>query len=384
MKSFIDRINKKPIWILGLMSGTSLDGLDLALVEWFGDDPSDFDVTNTATIDYDTETRNAIAQCITGTTSDVCSVNFQLGRIWGKQVNQYLNDTELNAEDITCIGSHGQTVWHESGESTLQIGEPAVLSALTGIPVISNFREQDIAWGGTGAPLIPFLDWTLYHSLPGNTVALNIGGIANITCLGHDADSDEVVGWDTGPGNMVMNTLMAIFTDNRLTYDHDGQFARQGRVDDELLELLMEDLYINRTPPKSTGREYYSQDFVRKMFPVSEELTKQRKADIVATACEWTARSIAGNITRFWKPQTEIDRVVVSGGGANNKCLVERLASHLSNPDILPCSEFGIPVDSKEAIGFALLAYAFIKEVPGNFPRVTGARKPVVLGKLTM
>ncbi len=384
MISFFDRINKKPIRILGLMSGTSLDGLDLALVEWAGDDSSDFHVADTATFDYDAATRNTIAQCITGTTSDVCRINYQLGRIWGKRVHEYLRGLEFSPEDITCIGSHGQTVWHESGDSTLQIGEPAVISALTGIPVISNFREQDIALGGTGAPLIPFLDWTLYRSLPGNTVALNIGGIANITCLDPGAKSAEVVGWDTGPGNLVMNTLMALFTENRLTYDPDGQFARRGNIDEVLLESLMNDPFVRQTPPKSTGREYYSEAFVKKVFPITDKITEQRKADILATACEWTARSIAENITRFWKPEKEISRVVVSGGGAHNLCLMERLASHLSNPDILQCSEFGIPVESKEAIGFALLAYAFITGDPGNFPGVTGARESVVLGKLTM
>lgn len=383
MKSLIARLKQRPVRILGMMSGTSLDGLDMAMVEWDSDNLADFNVTEVYTFRYDSAVQKALLRSVTGTTRDVCQTNFQLGRIWGDYIQAYLADRKIQATDITCIGSHGQTLWHESGESTLQIGEPAVLTAMTGLPVISNFREQDIAHGGLGAPLIPFLDWLLYRDLPGNTVALNIGGIANITCLSATMETTTVVGWDTGPGNMVMNTLISLTTAGEQSYDQDGKLASQGDVNEKLLDALMNDEFVTKPPPKSTGREYYSEEFVRNRFDVSPEMDEEQQMDLLATACEWTARSIVYNITHFWKPHREIHRLIVSGGGAYNLSLMERLASHLPNTDILTGDEFGISIDAKEAIGFAVLARAFLSGIPANLPGVTGAQKSVVLGKLT-
>jgi len=383
MNALVNRWTQRPTRILGLMSGTSLDGLDIALIEWDSDDLADFRVADVHTFRYDAALQKDILQTITGTASDVCQANVRLGKIWGDYIRTYLADRDIPAQDIACIGSHGQTIWHESGESTLQIGESAEMSALTGIPVISNFREQDIAHGGIGAPLIPFLDWLLYRDLPGSTVALNIGGIANITCLSESMEATDVIGWDTGPGNMVMNTLASLATAGEQSYDKDGTLARRGTVNERLLQVLMNDEFVTKTPPKSTGREYYSEAFVRNRFDIAPELEEARLADALATACEWTAQSIISNITRFWKPLRGIDRLVISGGGVHNLSLMERLASHLPNTDILTCDEYGIAIDAKEAIGFAVLAMAFISGIPANLPGVTGARKSVVLGKLT-
>ncbi|MEJ2051473.1 MAG: anhydro-N-acetylmuramic acid kinase [Calditrichota bacterium] len=212
-----------PQLIIGLMSGTSLDGLDIALLEWPGVELAGFEVRDTETYDYPSELRREILQSISGMTADVCRINFRLGHLWAEYVNEFLESRSLPPDVVTCIGSHGQTLWHESGKATLQVGEPAVLAAKTGIPVVSNFRENDIAAGGTGAPLIPFLDWLRFRQLPGNTVALNIGGIANITCLSEGMAANEVVGWDTGPGNMVMDTLIRHITNGRVTPDIDGR-----------------------------------------------------------------------------------------------------------------------------------------------------------------
>jgi len=383
MSRLLSRMTDGPGLILGLMSGTSLDGLDLALVEWPGTELAEFRVRETATYDYSPALRKDLFESMTGATSDVCRINFRLGHHWAGSVNDFLAHHSLTPEDITCIGSHGQTLWHESGTATLQVGEPAVLAGETGIPVVSNFRENDIAAGGTGAPLIPYLDWLLYRQLPGNTVALNIGGIANITCVSRDMGAEAVLGWDTGPGNMVMDTLVRYLSGDRERYDHNGDMARRGTVDESLLDALMKDAFVRQAPPKSTGREYYSRDYVSERFALSAEVSPQRGADLLATACEWTAVSIVQNVERFWQPAERIDRVIVSGGGAYNRYLMERLASHMPNVDILTCEDFGIPIETKEAVGFALCAGAFLMETPANLPGVTGASRAVVLGRLT-
>ncbi len=384
MKSVLKRFEQKPVRILGLMSGTSLDGLDIALVRWNSDEISDFTLEAYQTIPYDEELRQKVRASLTGIAEDVCAVNFALGRDWSTKIADFLEQQNLHSENITCIGSHGQTIWHISGDSTLQMGEPAVMATQMGIPVVSNFRENDIAVGGTGAPLIPFLDWLLYRNLPGNTIALNIGGIANITCLTQGCDQAGVVGWDTGPGNMVVDRLVEFLSSYEFSFDKNGEMAFDGVVNDELLARLMRDEYVNDPPPKSTGREYYSDEYIRSQFPLIENLSEPQKNSLVATASEWTVRAIVENVRRFWKSPDDIDRVIVGGGGVHNRYFMERLASHFSNADILSCVDYGIPVDAKEAIGFALFAYAFLSEIPANLPKVTGANRPVIMGKLTV
>jgi len=384
VKSALHRFEKKPVRILGLMSGTSLDGLDIALVRWDSDDISDFLLEAHTTLGYTTELREQVRESLTGTSKEICAVNFALGRDWSNKISDFLDKQDVEPQDITCIGSHGQTIWHISGDSTLQMGEPSVMATQLKIPVVSNFRENDIAVGGTGAPLIPFLDWLLYRDLPGNTIALNIGGIANITCLTQHCDQTEVVGWDTGPGNMVVDRLIQFLTDDKSSYDQDGKLALQGTVDKNLLTQLMQDEYVNAEPPKSTGREYYSDDYIREHFPMAGNLSEQGQASLVATASEFTVQAIAENAKRFWKSPREIDQIIVGGGGVYNRYFMERLASHFGNADIFSCVDYGIPIDAKEAIGFALFAYAFFSEVPANVPGVTGASRPVIMGKLTL
>lgn len=384
MKSVLQRFEKKPIRILGLMSGTSLDGLDIALVRWDSDDISDFSLEAYTTLHYTAGLREQVRKSLTGTSEEICAVNFALGRDWSNKIADFLEQQNIDPRDITFVGSHGQTIWHISGDSTLQMGEPAVMAAQLAIPVVSNFRENDIAVGGTGAPLIPFLDWLLYRDLPGNTIALNIGGIANITCLTQNCDQTEVVGWDTGPGNMVVDRLIQFLTDEKSAYDQDGKLALQGTIDKDLLAQLMQDEYVNAEPPKSTGREYYSDEYVREHFPLTNSLSKEKQASLVTTASEFTVQAIAENVRRYWKSPEEIDQIIVGGGGVYNRYFMERLASHFRNADISSCVDYGIPVDAKEAIGFALFAYAFFREVPANLPKVTGASRPIIMGKLTL
>jgi len=348
--------------VAGLISGTSVDGIDVAVVD-IGDG---IQVVTTATVPYPQEVRAAILSVSNARThtSTIARLNFLLGELFAEA----LEKTGVPLETIELIGSHGQTIFHE-GEpveflgrriaSTMQIGEAAVIAERTGIQTIADFRPSDMAAGGKGAPLAPFLDFELFRHPAYARIALNIGGIANITVIPGGARLEDVIAFDTGPGNMVMDALAPPF-------DRDGERARAGQVDDALLDRLLTDSYYRREPPKSCGREQYGAEFVR-----------ETGIDI-ATAAELTARTIAQAIGRY--PDTR--EVIVSGGGAQNGYLMERLAA-LVPPRVTTTAEFGIGVDTKEAILFALLAYQTYLGRAGNVLSATGARKPVILGKIS-
>lgn len=344
--------------VAGLISGTSTDGIDVAVV----DIDDRIQVVATKTVPYPPEVREAILSA-----ADVATVS-RLDFLLGELFAEALAKCGVPLETIDLIGSHGQTIFHE-GEpidflsrkiaSTLQIGEPAVIAARTGIETIADFRPADIAAGGKGAPLVPFLDYQLFRHPEMARIALNIGGIANVTMILAAAKREDVVAFDTGPGNMVIDALAPPF-------DRDGERARAGRVNEPLLERLLADPYYQRQPPKSCGREQYGVDFVR------------RTGIDVSTATELTARTIALAIASY--PATR--EVIVSGGGAHNGYLMERLRA-LIKPRVTTSEEFGIDVDAKEAILFALLAYETHQRRAGNLPSATGARKPVILGKIS-
>jgi anhydro-N-acetylmuramic acid kinase len=348
--------------VAGLISGTSIDGIDVAVVD-IGDG---IHVVATATAPYPAEVRAAILSVSNANThtSTIARLNFLLGELFAEA----LAKTGVPLGTIELIGSHGQTIFHE-GEpveflgrkiaSTMQIGEAAVIAERTGIETIADFRPGDIAAGGKGAPLVPFLDYQLFRHRDLARVALNIGGIANITVIPAHAMPQDVAAFDTGPGNMVMDAIAPPF-------DRDGEGARSGTVNTDLLRRLLKDPYYDREPPKSCGREQYGAEFVR-----------ESGIDI-ATATELTARTIALAIGRY--PETR--EVIVSGGGAHNRYLMERLRA-LVTARVTTSAEFGIGVDSKEAILFALLAYQTYQGRAGNVPSATGARKPTILGKFS-
>jgi anhydro-N-acetylmuramic acid kinase len=348
--------------VAGLISGTSVDGIDVAVV----DIGEGIQVVATATVPYPPEVRAAILSVSNAETHTgaIARLNFLLGELFAEA----LGSAGVPLESIELIGSHGQTIFHE-GEavqflgrkiaSTLQIGEAAVIAARTGIETIADFRPSDIAAGGKGAPLAPFLDYKLFRHPEIARVALNIGGIANVTVIPANAQPEDVVAFDTGPGNMLMDAVAPPF-------DRDGERARAGAVNAALLERLLADPYFERAPPKTTGREQYGDQFVR-------------GANIdIATATELTARTIALAIGRY--PATR--EVIVSGGGAHNRYLMQRLAA-LVRARVTTSVQFGIGVDSKEAILFAALAYETYHRRAGNLPSATGARKPMILGKIS-
>lgn len=351
--------------VAGLISGTSLDGIDVAIVDI---DTDAMKLAASSTVAYAPEVRAAILAASNANThtATVSRLNFLLGELFAEALIATCARSAISLDSIELIGSHGQTIFHE-GEpthfcgrqiaSTLQIGEAAVIRERTGIPVISDFRVADMAAGGQGAPLVPFLDYRLFRSNEISRIALNIGGIANITVIPAGATPDQVVAFDTGPGNMVMDQLAPPF-------DRDGARARAGVVNEALLKTLMEDSYYAAAPPKTAGREQYGADFLR----TGIDLT---------TATELTARTIAQAILQC--PATQ--EVIVSGGGAHNGYLLERLRTHLPGVRLATSQEFGVDIDAKEAVLFAVLAYESQRGVAANIPSATGARHAVVLGK---
>lgn len=339
-----------------------MDGIDVAVI----DIGEGIHVVATATVPYPPEVRAAILSVSNAATQTgtIARLNFLLGELFAEAVVR----TGVPLNTIELVGSHGQTIFHE-GEaveflgrkvaSTMQIGEAAVIAERTGIDTIADFRPGDMAAGGKGAPLVPFLDYQLFRHPEHARIALNIGGIANITVIPAGARLEDVIAFDTGPGNMIMDAVTPPF-------DRNGTQARAGQVNEALLERLLADPYYHRDPPKACGREQYGAEFVR-----------DTNIDI-ATATELTARTIALAISRY--PETW--DVIVSGGGAHNAWLMERLTA-LVNARVTTSAEFGIGVDSKEAILFALLAYQTFQGRAGNLPSATGARKPMILGKIS-
>jgi len=351
--------------VAGLISGTSVDGIDVAIVD-FG---QPLRVTGYGAVPYPDAVRRAVlAISNTGThTAQISRMNFLLGELFSEALKTVCKQNRIALNSIELIGSHGQTIFHE-GEpadvcgrriaSTLQIGEPAVIAQRTGIPVIADFRTADMAAGGKGAPLVPFVDWRLFCHGTIARVALNIGGIANITVIPAAAPLEQVVAFDTGPGNMVIDALVPPF-------DRDGAAASRGRVNETLLRAILADPYYRAPPPKTAGREQYGPDFHARWKDLDP-----------TTATELTARTIAMAIEGY--PATR--EVIVSGGGAHNAYLMKRLRSLIA-AEIKPSSDYCIDTDAKEAIAFAVLAHESFHGRPSNVPSATGAKKPVVLGK---
>jgi anhydro-N-acetylmuramic acid kinase len=335
------------------MSGTSLDGIDVAIVDIRGKriEPVAF-----RSVPYPSEVRAALLNV--SSVAEVSRLNFLLGELYAKAILAMRQPVEL-------IGLHGQTIYHEGGANTMQIGEAAVVAERTGVDVISNFREADIAAGGQGAPLVPYVDYLLFHHARKNRVALNIGGIANITVIPAGAKSTDVIAFDTGPGNMVIDALVEHMTGGKETFDRNGRIARSGKVQKGLLQMLLKNAYFKCKPPKTCGREQFGSEFVTGLLATGLPLP-----DLIATAAELTAQSVAGAI--------KAQEVIASGGGVHNVWLMARLN------ELLPMrtsADFGIDPDAKEAIAFAVLAYETARRKPGNLPSATGARHAVILGK---
>jgi anhydro-N-acetylmuramic acid kinase len=390
-----NRSKRDPRLAVGLMSGTSMDGIDAALVRMAG--PAEQPRARLlafVTLPYPLEVRQWIMRVAAGEwtkAEDISQLNFLLGELFAKAALHVCHAAHIPSQRVSVIGSHGQTIYHQGsaelipgpmaavGANTLQIAEPAVIAERTGVPVVADFRTADVAAGGQGAPLVPIVDYLLLRHGRKGTVALNLGGIANVTVIPAGAKPLDIAGFDTGPGNMVSDALVRHFTGNREYYDAGGRVAALGKVNEPLLADALCHPFFSQPPPKSAGREQFGHAFVERYF---FSRRRARFEDLLRTSVELTARTIAGALVRFVFPRAKIHRLIVSGGGAHNRLLVKRLVELLPHLTVELSDRYGLPVDAKEAIAFAILADRTLHGLPGNLPSVTGARRAVVLGKI--
>lgn len=372
---------------IGLMSGTSLDGVDAALVSITGSkEYPKFDLVKYVLLPYSEDFKKKIMKNLSDDTaklSEICSLNFELGYKFKDAIDLLLGD-DYKYSDIDFVASHGQTIWHNphmNGDlipSTLQIGESSVISGLTGIKTISNFRSIDIVCGGEGAPLVPMSEFIIFKEESKNIVLQNIGGIGNLTYLKKGCKIDEVIAFDTGPGNVMIDYFVNKYFG--LPYDDGGKIALSGCVIDEIIDILKADEYLKMLPPKSTGREKYSKEALEKL---SEDLQfdKYDKKDIITTITEYTAYTIKYGYDNFIK---DIDKIVVGGGGAHNKYIMKSLKEHYGENVVFTQNEIGYSSDAKEAIAFVVLGFLSLNGMSGNVKSATGAKKEAVLGNITL
>lgn len=366
--------------VVGLMSGTSIDGVDAALVKVDQENPREFSLLEFSSTPYSQGEREQILRLCdprTATLPEICQMNFRLGEIFAQAVLNLLKDAKVDASEVFCIGSHGQTIYHIPGDSTLQIGEPSIIARRTGITTVADFRPADMAAGGQGAPLVPYFDQLIFGADATTSAVQNIGGIGNVTVVGGSTEKLPWIAFDTGPGNMIMDFMAEVATNGELKYDRDGLLGAEGVVHEDVVEELLTHPYFSIDPPKSTGRELFGKDY-------SQELLKKYSLtpiDWVATATAFTAASIVQQYTRFILPYVSLNRIIVGGGGGQNPTLLQMIAERSGLP-VHVHEDFGISTDAKEAIAFALLAHATMHGQPSNVPRATGAKQPVVLGKI--
>lgn len=371
--------------VIGLMSGTSLDGIDAATVE-FSDDGA-FKVLSFTTTPLTSAQREQVHNSIVhGNAAALCRLHADLGEWLATAALESCRAAGLQPEDITAIGSHGQTIWHEPPAAgrrgaTLQLGDPATIAERTGIPVVSDFRTRDVAAGGEGAPLVPWVDRFLFSDAEKRRILQNIGGIGNLTWVPKRGETAALLAFDTGPGNVLINSSVEIATDNRETYDVDGKRAAHGRVDQQLLAELLAHPYYSRTPPKSTGRELFGRPYVEELVKRYPGLAKNWDC-LVATMTTLTARTITDAIKQWVLPHG-VDEMVVTGGGSRNPTLMRMIRDMLPDVQVSTGEVLGVDPDAKEAVAFAALAWAHLKKRPANVPEATGAQGPRILGNYT-
>ena len=385
---------KNSMLVLGMMSGTSADGIDVALARISGSPPKlSVKLEGHHHTAFPAAVRKAILRLANGsptTTAEISQLNFLLGEEFARAAISACKSWRVPLRRISLIGSHGQTIYHQGGpspflnyprlSSTLQIGEPSVIAECTGITTIADFRPADMAAGGQGAPLVPFVDYLLYRHPTRSRVALNIGGIANVTVIPAHAKPKDVLAFDTGPGNMIVDALVEHFTHGRSHYDKDSQMALRGRLLLKLLTELMGDPYLQKQPPKTAGREQFGQSYVQKIISWAKK-SRAKSEDVVRTATIFTSLSIASAFQQFILPRTPVHEVIVSGGGARNSLMMVYLAAILGLPVIFS-GELGVKPEAKEALAFAILAYEAFHGRANNLPSATGANYPAILGKL--
>jgi len=391
--------------VMGMMSGTSADGIDVALAE-IKEGTHPLHTTQrvghlrlkTKLLQHTSRIMPAalrkevlrVGEGAACTAGEISQLNFRLGGTFADAAISACKEFRVALSRVELIGSHGQTIFHQGQPveylgrrtaSTLQIGEPAVIAARTGITTVGDFRVADVAVGGQGAPLVPFADYVLYRDEKIGRVSLNLGGIGNVTVLLAGARPSQVVAFDTGPGNMLMDALVWHFTKKKQKFDRGARLARQGQVNVKLLKELLRDPYLRLGPPKSTGREYYGRAYFQELL----RLGKKHGAgpnDLIRTTTEFTVASVVDALKRFVLKKTKIVQLIVSGGGAKNPLVMAQLAAALTPIEVMGSGKVGVPEEAKEAYAFALMAYETVHRRAGNLPSATGAEEEVVLGKI--
>jgi len=381
--------------VLGMMSGTSADGIDTALVKISGAPPNlNINLLNHTQQSFPPQIRKEILRVAEQnplTAGEFSQLHARLGAIYAEAALRACKKFHVSPNKIDLIGNHGQTIFHQGQTtnflgaktaSTLQIGDGSYIANLTGITTVSDFRPADIALGGQGAPLVPFADYALYRHPQLGRVSLNIGGIANITVIPANAKPSDVFAFDSGPGNMLIDALVRHFTHRRQRYDKNAGLARKGHLHRQLLAQLLRDPYFRLRPPKSTGREYFGAHYVKNLLSLARRHSVKLN-DLLHTTTVLTAASIADALNRFVLGKHKITQLIVSGGGAQNPLLMTQLSALLPKLQTTPSSVLDIPTDAKEALAFAILAYETLHRRTSNLPSATGARHPAILGRIS-
>ncbi|MBM2834374.1 MAG: hypothetical protein HW406_1535 [Candidatus Brocadiaceae bacterium] len=416
------------------MSGTSADGIDACLVEISGNGlHTRINVIASETYPYDETTRTAILDTCnpeTGTVDKVCQLNFHLGKLFANAAKSIANKAQIAIQDIDLIGSHGQTIYHipnpetisktgvrsqkleargqksevRSNESnsntvdidafkkemwdlphirsTLQIGEPSVIAQETGVTTVADFRPRDMAAGGQGAPLVPYVDFLLFRDKEKGRALQNIGGIANVTILPKNCGINDVIAFDTGPGNMIIDRITELVTNTTQHFDEGGKLAARGSVNDAILSSLLAHPYLSKPPPKTTGREEFGISFADNLYKDGTH-SGIKDLDILATVTAFTARSIADSYKHWILHKHPLPEIILSGGGSHNDTLIKFLRQYLEpSIQIHTINKFGISPNAKEALAFAILANETISGNPNNISNATGAREAVIMGKI--
>ncbi|KAJ49303.1 anhydro-N-acetylmuramic acid kinase [Clostridium tetanomorphum] len=375
-------------YVVGVMSGTSLDGIDVALVKIDGyGQNSKVRLIKYIKEDMPKDVKKEIMNCCDINKSnvrDICSLNFKLGYIFADAIKKLCKEIDFPIEKVDLIGCHGQTIYHLANDnekyirSTLQIGEPAVIAYQTKTKVVSNFRTMDMAAGGQGAPLVPYTEYLIYRNSKSRLLQ-NIGGIGNVTVIPGNCTIEDVYAFDTGPGTMIIDE--AVKQLKGMPYDRNGDIAFKGKINVDLLKELMNMDYVKKLPPKTTGREMFGEEFtynlIKKWSHISDE-------NFICTITAFTANSISEGYKKFIFPNVKIEEIIIGGGGSYNNTLVGMLKRLLPDYKIMIQEDLGYSSDAKEAIAFAILANETINNNYGNITKATGAKERVILGNITL
>lgn len=374
--------------VVGLISGTSMDGIDAALVRIRGSgEDTEVRVEDFICREYSDAAKELLLSSRSLRAGSVSDLNFLLGQEFAAAVFDLLRKAALKTTDVDLVGTHGQTVFHnppslgQEVSSTLQLGEADVICEATGITTVGDFRTRDMAAGGEGAPLIPYFDYLLFSGAGKSVIAQNIGGISNCTLV--TEKPGELLAFDTGPGNSLIDSVARIASGGERNFDEDGTMARKGSVREDFLQSLMKNPYLDIEPPKSTGRELFGEEMAGRLFSLAEKKCMPLP-DLLRTLVEFTVCSIVSAYERFIYPNADVGEVVLSGGGARNPVMVSRLREKLAPIPLSLSDEHGIPSDAKEAVGFAVLANETVCANRTSVPRVTGARDATILGKISI